>query len=133
MANCTSFFGGISWRALIIVHEDEPALSIQNRALQRNVSKIILPCGRCSGIVAGISASVAPHSCRKKMEPPQEVVLFADLPVLAEWRLKIIIFHRHVIPVTGGLGFHQGAEFALGTSHRHDTYNNRATCCRSQA
>ena len=51
---------------------------------------------------------------QEKMEASQEMILLADLTVLAQRRLKIVVFNRHVIPIPRGLRFHQGGQFALG-------------------
>src|ERR1035437_6333586 len=48
------------------------------------------------------------------MEASQEVVLRADLTVLAQGRLKVVVFHGHVIPIPRSLRFHQSRQFAFG-------------------
>src|ERR1039457_1310265 len=85
-------------KALVVVHENEAALSIGANTPPQGVK-----------IIFSMRALIR-HGCRhsrqrrtpfmqKKMEAAQEMVLLADLTILTQRRLKVVVLYRHVVPI----------------------------------
>ncbi len=107
------FFRRHVLKALVIIHENKSAFSIGTNAPAQGV-KIIFPMRTLVRHGRRHSGQSRTPFMEEKMEASQEMVLLADLTILAQGRLKVVVFNGHVVPIPRGLRFHQGGQFAFG-------------------
>src|SRR5208282_3296392 len=96
------FFRRHVLKALVIIHENESAFPIGTNAPAQGV-KIIFSMWTLIRHGGGHSGQSGTPFMEKKMEASQEMVLLTDLTILAQGRLKVVVFNRHVVPKARGL------------------------------